>query len=546
MAVPHCFPACGTVRTQDERILRLYENANRFADAPCIWEGLFRLACLLKGKPTEEPVYNRIISELAETEDGSFSGSFGDQICTARAALAVFEYNTDRTILKRIALWLRYAEIEFDSLCLQDRILFRPADLMELMIRFYQASGVKAALRICARLRADAFDWTTALHTFQQTIPIASDDGGEFATALSKPEEMDFSDREKLTNHAEMLADGMRYTVYAGLFSGHSRDLSAGKTVWSHLVRHHHAVCGGTTGHPFLSGNAPDRPVNTAALAAWTEAFAAQMILPDSAWAIEELIRIAFNGLEDCLSRETLPDTQRVNTVSEASEPADPLPLYARMTRAAAAVYSRAVTLTEDSVRINYLLSGKTLSMIRKQSVILETDPACVIFRSRKPFTAPVELYLSACDGVSVRMLKNGKALAAQDNAENEVSSGYIRTEAEWHDGDGLLTVPDEKITVEEAHHQGAVVLCGKRIMCAAADEKNFARAACGSPVREGDSILIPLAGTDRWRMKGKEPADIPVLPAVSGEPVPTGMIPYAGAGKRITVFPRAKNACLK
>ena len=546
MAVPHCFPACGTVRTQDERILRLYEKANLFADAPSLWEGLFRLACLLKSKPAEEPVYSRIISAIAETEDGSFAGSFGEQICTARAALAVFEYSTDMTILKRIALWVRYAEIEFDSLCLQDRILFRPADLMELLIRFYQASGVKSALRFCARLRADAFDWTTALHTFQQTIPISSDDGGDFPAGLTKPESMDFTEREKLTNHAEMLADGMRYTVFAGMFSGHSRDLSAGKTVWSHLVRHHHAVCGGTTGHPFLSGNGTDRPVSTAALGAWTEAFASQMILPDSVWALEELIRIAFNGLEDCLSRETLPDTQRVNTVSEASEAADPLPLYARITRAAAAVYTHAVTLTEDSVRVNYLLAGKTLAMIRRQPVILETDQACVIFRSKKPFTAPVELYLSSCDSVSVRMLKNGKAIAAQDNGEAPVNAEYIRTEADWQDGDGLLTVPDDKITVEEAHHRGVAVLRGKRIMCAAADENNFARAACGSPVREGESVLIPLAGTDKWRMKGKDLSDIPVLPPVSGDAVPTALIPYAGAGKRVSVFPKAKNACLK
>ena len=546
MAVPHCFPACGTVRTQDERILRLYEQANRFADAPCLWEGLFRLACLLKSKPAEEPVYSQIISAIAETEDGSFAGSFGDQVCAARAALAVFEYNTDRTILKRIALWLRYAEIEFDSLCLRDRILFRPADLMELLIRFYQASGVKSALRLCARLRADAFDWTTALHTFQQTIPIASDDGGDFLTALTKPDNMDFSDREKLTNHAEMLADGMRYTVFAGLFSGHSRDLSAGKTVWNHLVKHHHAVCGGTTGHPFLSGNAPDRPVSTAALCAWAEAFAAQMILPDSAWALEELIRIAFNGLEDCMSREIPVETQRVNTVSAAPEAADPVSLYARITRAAAAVYSRAVTLTSDSVRVNYLLSGKTLTMIRKQPVILETDPACVIFRSKKPFTAPIELYHSSYDGFSVRMLRNGKAIAAHDHGEEAIRSGYIKAEAEWHDGDGLLTVPDETITVEETHHQGVTVLYGRRIMCAAADEKHFAMAVCGAPFLEGESILIPLAAPDKWRMKGNEISDIPVLPAVTGEPVPTGLIPYAGAGKRVSVFPKAKSACLK
>lgn len=546
MPVPHCFPACGTVRTQDERLNRLYQNANEFGDAPEIWEGLFQLACLLKKKPAEEPVYSLIIKAVEETDDGSFKGSFSDQISTARAALAVYDYNTDRTILERIALWLRYVEIEFDELTLQDAVLYRPADLMELLVRFYQASGVKAALRLCARLRAEAFDWITALHTFQQTIPIASGEGTEFLRELKKPEEMDFTDREKLTNHAEMLADGVRYTVFAGIFSGHTRDLSAGTTVWNHLSRHHRAVCGGTSGSPYLSGNAADRAVSTAVLAAWTEAFAAQMILPDSSWALEELIRIAFNGLEDCLSRDNLPAEQRVNTITGESEANNPVSLYARVTRAAAAVWSRAVTLTPDSVRFNYLLPAKVLVMIRKQPVILEEDPACVVFRTKKPFRAPVELYVSASERVSVRMIRDGRTIRAQDENQTEYRSGYMKSEADWQDGDGLLTVPDNEIITEEAHHKGAVFLSGKRLLCAASDETNFNRAACGCPVRENDAWLLPLAGTDTWRLKGNEPADIPVLPGTKGDPVLTELKPYAGTVNRITVFPRAKNACLK
>ena len=232
MTVRHCFPAAGTVRTEDERITRLYEKANTYIEQPCLHEGLFRLACLIKSRPLEEPVAGIISDSITKTENGAFSGSFSDQICTARAALAMYEYNTDRSVLKRIAEWIRYIEIEFDSLIVQDGILYQPADLMELLVRIYLASGIKSSLRLCARLRAEAFDWTTALHTFQQTIPIRTDaETDSYRLPQCKPEKMDYVEKEKLVNHAVLLADGVRYTVYAGLFSGHKQDLSAGKTV---------------------------------------------------------------------------------------------------------------------------------------------------------------------------------------------------------------------------------------------------------------------------------------------------------------------------
>ena len=262
MAVRYCYPAAGTVRTDDERIGRLYHNTARYIDRPQVWEGLFRLACLIKSNPAEEPVASLIVNAGADTDSGAFEGTFPVQICIARALLALFEYNTDRTILKRIASWLRYTEIEFDNLSSGSSILYNPADLMELLVRYYQASGVKSALRLCTRLRADAFDWTTAMHTFQQSIPIRQDERTEaFCFPTVKPDEIDYDDREKLINHAEMLADGVRFTLFSGLFSGHGQDLSSGKTIWSYLIKHHRALCGGTTGDPYLSGNAPDQPV---------------------------------------------------------------------------------------------------------------------------------------------------------------------------------------------------------------------------------------------------------------------------------------------
>ena len=85
LTVPYCFPASGTVRTSDERIRNLYQKANQYIDKPCLWEGLFRLACLTKNKPLEEPVANLILRNADVTENGAFSGNISDQTDTARA-----------------------------------------------------------------------------------------------------------------------------------------------------------------------------------------------------------------------------------------------------------------------------------------------------------------------------------------------------------------------------------------------------------------------------------------------------------------------------
>ncbi len=108
MIVPNCFPASGTVRVSDERLKNLYQKANRYIDQPCLWEGLFRLACLIKNKPLDEPVTKQIIRMSEETENGAFGGNVSDQIDTARSLFSLFEYNTDKRLLKRLSDWLRY------------------------------------------------------------------------------------------------------------------------------------------------------------------------------------------------------------------------------------------------------------------------------------------------------------------------------------------------------------------------------------------------------------------------------------------------------
>ena len=356
--------------TNITEIKNLYEASGRLIDNPYLWEGLFRIACLIKNKPMEEPVTALILNAVRDTENGSVEGCLSRQISVIRAAFAVYEYNTDRTLLQRFAVWCHYLEIEFEQLTKEDpETLYKPADLMEFLVRFYQVTGLKAVLRICTRLRAAAFNWTSALHTFQQSIPVSTDELHPVLPDLTAaPEDIDYDEKEKLINHAEILADGVRYSVFSGIFSGNGQDLAAGKVVWRYLRKHHHAICGGTTSNPYLCGNAPEQPISNCTMAAWVEAFASQLILEDSEWALNELIRIIFNGLEDCLNKETAGTIQKVNGSADVhNQSEETSALYARLTRAAAAAYLHAVTLKEKGICVNYPVQGRFLLMIRKQ-----------------------------------------------------------------------------------------------------------------------------------------------------------------------------------
>lgn len=548
LKVPHCFPANGTIRTTEFRVSNLYEKANQWIDKPCIWEGLFKVACLIKNKPAEEPVAGLIYDAIRDTENGSVEGSLTEQIQKMRAALAVFEYNTDRTILKRIAVWLRYLEIEYDKLSLQDHFLYQPADLMELLIRFYLVTGMKSVLRLCVRIRATAFDWTTALHTFQQSIPVSGEDGSTFPDTLpAKPEEMDYCQKEKLVNYAEFLADGMRYTLYAGLFSGNKQELSSGQNLWQYLKKHHHALCGGTTANPFLCGSQSDQPVANTALAAWAEAFSSQLILPDSEWALDEMIRIVFNGLDDCLQYEEIPENQYLNTVSERNGvTAEPEKIYARMTRAAAAAYKHAVSLTEDGIRINYLVQARYLLMIQKQNTILHMDSYSAHFQNKKTLYTYADFYIPLTGSFNVMVIRNKQQNECIPQHHNGMTGCYIRAKGEWKDQDGFVIKDSGKIICEQTHHQGVCFYTNNRLLAVEAAPDQYAYTVCALPEKTDSRIMVKTSLTEQWRKKDDQPADIPVLPAAGDAFSDTEMHYYSQIKNRITMFPRSVNLCFK
>ena len=543
MTVPYCFPAPGTVRSTDERLEQLYGKANQLIDLPCLWEGLFRLACLIRNKPLEEPVSRKIIEAAGENENGAFSGCAADQIAAARSVFALFEYNADKNLLKRLSEWLRFFEIEYDDLIRQDGLLFRPADLMELLVRFYLVSGVKSALRLCARLRAESFDWTTALHTFQQSIPIRQNDAESPESFFGiRPNMLEYDQKERLMNHSEMLADGVRYSLYAGIYSGHSRDLSAGQTVWAYLLKHHHALCGGVTGNPYLSGNGSDQKISNQALCAWTEAFAAQMAVSASTWALTELIRIIYNGLDDCLNQENITNVQRINTVADNVDPlSDPAHMYSRLCRAAAAACIHAVSMNENGIRINYPIPGRYLLKFRKQSIILCADHETITVQCKKPVNARIMVFLPETGTADVAVDWKGDSLLKTH--DGMMKNQFVSLGSSWNDQDFVISyVQDGSIYTEETHHQGIAFMKANRLLSMPVSKTGFARAACDLPViNERHQIMLPTETPEKWNLKGQEPADIPVCPVTKGPRTMTELTPYSECPKRITMFPRKR-----
>lgn len=537
----------GTVRTQDARIIHLYQKADAYKTDPCLWEGLFRIACLIKNNPLEEPVTGFIYEGIRDTENGSFAGTPFEQICKARAAMALFEYNTDKTILKRLAVWIRYLEVEFDHFTGQNSILYQPADLMEFLLRYYCITGMKSVLRICTRLRSSAFDWTTVLHTFQQSIPLNTKESDLSDMDYScKPDELEYDQKEKLINHAEMLADGMRYSTYAGIFSGHGQELSSGRVLWEHLKKHHMAVCGGTTANPFLCGRGADKKVSTGSLAAWIEAFCAQIMLPESEWANDELIRIIFNGFALCLEQEDLPDYQKVNMIgNKCSEQAPSALLYSRVTRAAASIYRYAVMIGNREMRINYLFPGKYMSMIDRQPVILQMKDETISLQCRKEVSFGISIYKSNQNGEQIVLKHNGQTSEIGMN-DTQGKGNYIQTVNTWNSGDEFRFFQYKTVRYEETHHQGVCFLYGNRLLSADADHNHYDFAVSSLPEFQADEIIMNVSETGKWPIRDEEPADIPVLPVTHGSEYHVKMHPYYQTKKRITIFPKAEDTCLK
>lgn len=547
-----CALSRGQARTDSRELATIYRMLEETGEATYTWEALFSLACLLTDHPTDETVAGRILSALGDTQTGVFETGSDQQLDVARAALAMYEYTTDRGILKRLARWCGWLEADWDKMKNCRWIRIQPADLMSFLVRFYRITGLKAVLRLCSRLRSSAMDWTTVLHNFHQRNPLSlpeMEKETESLFALKEYSDLDFQAMQYLSNHAEILADGVRYTVWSAVYSGNGQEITAGRKGWETLKKFHGAVCGGTTGSVFLGGRGTDRGIHAASTAAWMEAMIVQMQASASPWAMNEAVRLLYNALEDCINHARTIPVRYVNTTDGGgnakifdpeTDPERSLRTMARLARAAAMAWQNAVTVSSDGINLNYLLTGRYMISCGGQNAVLLCDKDALHIRCRTPFEMNLNIFYAASETAQIEL--QTAYGAEKKTVPNQPEGRMIRIRRTWENLDTLTFHQDEKICVEEVAHRGICILVRNRIMSLNTQDGEYRYAISGNAFIRNGQVFARVTRIPRWPVRNGIPSDIPVLPGGNGEAISAPLTPYAETICRISVFPRESN----
>jgi len=545
-------PLCpGQARVGQSRAVALYRMTGDVSNKPALWEGVFRLACVVTGEPMEQPVAKCIRDYLdLQTEDGMLPGSVADAVAALRAAWAMVAYDVQRPLMEKIALWCGWACEHWETVLADSEVRVHPADLMELLCSFYRVTGMKAVLSLCERLRAQGMDWSGALHTFsvqrgmKRMMP-----WNELEEGMVKEErrESGFYTRQYLTCHAATLADGLRAATAAGRYSGSRTELSAAKTGWERISRYHGAVCGGTTADETLGGRTPECGVSAASLGAWAEAFAAV----DEPWAYDALDVLVRNGLAAAVSGDAVLEMQRVNSLSPDCGTADCYHVsenardaaLARLCRGYAAAVSSAVTQQPGGPQVNLMLAGKYMIMQESGRMLLTMDGEefkwNIHVHVKEGMRAAMRIRVPAW-AKDTEVLVNGAVVYA------ESKDAWMTLERTWNDGDVVTVASERQVrVVESGYHQAVRVMLGNTVMVyPAADDAGWNMALAGkTELNEKGEVTAVLRRVPDWRRRGNVPVDMPVLPETDSESICAVLRPYADTACRIALLPRGKQA---
>lgn len=541
----------GMVRVDSDKLREIYESICH-NERPAALEGTFRLACLVTAQPLEEPVTACIRKALAaQLEDGSFAMPLTDAIAVLRAGWALYEYEARKTLLEPCSRWCAWAARNWETILEDDALWASPADLLELLLDLYRVTGKPALLALCERISAQTMAWSSVLNTISVQRPTSrSVTREELQNGLYGGSDREgYYPRFFRTSHPESLADGARASMARGWLSGSATEMNAAKTGWERLSRHHGAVCGGLTADELLEGASPASPVSTAALGAWAEALCSAAMSHDNAWAWDAAERIVLNGLPVCFSNGQVLPFQRVNTLGGDVKEEECFFVQEdhadratnRLARGWAALYASAVTACPDGMSVNMFLPGRYAVPVGNGMLILSiqmADGRCTItMHCKQEQKAELRLRLPSWSR-NIEVAVNG----AMSDAGRECRSGVMTIDRVWHDGDNVSIMMAETLRVMDGYHQGHYVMNGAILMAMPADYDNWAVSFVGASM-EDDGVYAVLDRAKEWKLKGHDPADIPVLPAASGaETFKVRLVPYASVDARIALFPGRSN----
>ncbi len=538
----------GLVRSEDATLKQLYALAA--ADqSPAMLEGAFRLACIVTSRPAEEPVTARIHALLdTQKPDGSFDASMTESICILRAAWALYEYEARKPVLEHIVRWCAWFAQQTDAVSCDDELWANAADLLELLEHLYRVTGKAALLTLCERVSNQSMVWSSVLNTVSTQRPTCrSMTREEMQAGLSRENgsREGFYGHYLRANHPEKLADGARSALAKGLYSGSATEANATRTAWERLTRYHGAVCGGLTSDELLEGTAPAMAMSTAGLGAWAEALCCAATADKANWAWEAIECMAVNAMPAALMDGMLLPVQRVNCLTAQPDTKDcfmlsenlPARALRRLVRGFAAVCSCAVTAYPNGFGINLYRPGKYAVPVGEQLMMLSVGANAqgyaVTVHVKAPVKASVRLRIpswSRNTDVTINGMDN-------DIGKNCIAD-VMAVDRTWNDGDVLNITLEENLRVADGHHQGRYILKGATLMALPVTENAEWACALVDARMEYGCVVATVDPVKEWKRRGDVPADVPVLPAASGEALrKVPLVPYAKAPARIALF---------
>lgn len=540
----------GQVQAESEAIRTLCAALpeDEMHQQPTLWEGLIRGGAMFCRGSLELPAARWTMESLAQQqEDGSLPGDVPAQIAIARAALALYEYDTDRSTLVRLLAWCGHLDQQLDE-TLQSCAPLRqhPADLLELLEKLYRITGKQGLVSLCRRVRLGCMDWTSPLRTHAQQLPMSRvTPWSQMETEMQAEEgdEEKFFTRQYLTCHGEALADGGRAAMMSGLYSGSAMEQTAWREGWKRISRYHGAVCGGLTCDELLAGGSPSSGVDSAALGAWAETFCAACQMGETDWSALELM--LENAMPRAVQGGKLRTLQRVNELRTEDRAGNAYHLSvnrqvraaARLLRGYAAAYSCAVTQRQRGVDINLYLPGRHVAVQGDQlfSVVVEGGEGhyALTLRMKQDMILPLRLRIPA-------WAENARVTVPQEDIKEGKPGTVLTLQRTWHDGDVITCDFPRTLRTLEGYHRGRCAMLGSTLLCMpATEEGSWAMAMVGDArMDEQGRAVCAVLPLKNWKEQGGVPADLPVLPKVRGEEREVALVPYASACG-IALFPK-------
>lgn len=541
----------GQARMNYRFLSEMYQAAYVYQSDFAMWEGLFRLACIIHDHPLDEPICGQIYEKIHQQgAEGDFAGDPVGNLQIARAALALYEYANSRDILKSVLLCCSWISVHWEEVVSNNSIRRNPADLMEFLVKVYWYTGKKPILSLCDKLRREAVNWTGLLQTYSIKRPTSMMASWlEMRAGIDREADADEGQyvRQYMLTHAETLADGLRATSMNAIYSGSGDEAQAAKNGWGRISHWHGAVCGGTTADESVQGNDPSIAIDGASVCAWGEAFLVQFLQDDASWAIDEFDTLLHNAIPATIVAGRLTPYQRVNMVEKTplirecyhTHPSDEQRkrVLVRLCRVAARAASSVVMTTPHGADVILYVSGEydfqmNEKAFRASIKRLSDTSMQILLQGKEETESVIRLHIPEWMK-GVQLAVNGKSQKA------DVENGFVALRMVWHHGDLISLIWEPNVRTVETFHQGRAVFMDNILMALDVSDRDWKVALVGEPYLEDGRVHVSLGAVNNWEQANGVTKPLPVQPKVTGKLEDAVLVPYISSPVRMSVFPR-------